>query len=270
MAERMGLDCGRRRTCRADRRQSRARTRPARDVSNAHRAASLCASRTNGGVFHVGFRSVTTDPDELVRVIDEVTGNFVEASVARALADNALASIRWLQSFGTEFVPMEPTDGWKDYTLEPLGFHDKTAMAWQGSWRRPSDRPARAAGQRARRRQSSRRGSDRADHRERLVRGVTARTPQGPKSYRAKAVVFADGGFESNKDMLRRYVTPHPENIHMRAPDSGNGDGMRLAEAAGGMLIGMEAFYGHLLSADSLHREGLSPFPFWNFLPQPE
>ena len=24
----------------------------------------LCASRTNGGVFHVGFRSIATDPDE--------------------------------------------------------------------------------------------------------------------------------------------------------------------------------------------------------------
>ena len=32
------------------------------------------------------------------------------------------------------------------------------------------------------------------------------------------------------------------------------------------MLIGMEAFYGHLLSADCLHREGLSPFPFLEFL----
>ena len=27
---------------------------------------------------------------------------------------------------------MEPTDGWKDYTLAPLGFHDKTTMAWEG------------------------------------------------------------------------------------------------------------------------------------------
>ena len=86
------------------------------------------------------------------------------------------------------------------------------------------------------------------------------------KSYRAKAVVLADGGFESNKDMLRRYITTHPENIQMRAPESGNGDGMRLAEDAGGMLIGMEAFYGHVLSADCLHREGLSPFPFLEFL----
>ena len=98
------------------------------------------------------------------------------------------------------------------------------------------------------------------------VSGVTAQTADGPKSYRAKAVVLADGGFESNKDMLRRYITPHPENIQMRAPESGNGDGIRLAEAAGAMLIGMEAFYGHVLSADSLHREGLSPFPFLEFL----
>ena len=59
-----------------------------------------------------------------------------------------------------------------------------------------------------------------------VVSGVTAQTPDGP-TYRAKAVVLADGGFESNKDMLRRYITPHPENIQMRAPESGNGDGMR-------------------------------------------
>jgi succinate dehydrogenase/fumarate reductase flavoprotein subunit len=92
----------------------------------------LCASRTNGGVFHVGFRSVTTDPDELVRVIDKATGNFVDSSVARALANNTLRSIGWLQSLGATFVPMEPTDGWKDYTLAPLGFHNKTVMAWEG------------------------------------------------------------------------------------------------------------------------------------------
>ncbi len=226
----------------------------------------LCASRTNGGVFHVGFRSVTTDPDELVEVIDKATGNFVEPSVARALADNTLRSIRWLQSFGTTFVPMEPTDGWKDFTLAPLGFHDKTVMAWQGLG---ADRLIDRLEQRVKELGGeSRRGVQVTGLlvEDGAVRGVTAQTPDGLRSYRAKAVVLADGGFESNKDMLRRYITPHPENIHMRAPESGNGDGMRLAEAAGAMLIGMEAFYGHLLSADSLHREGLSPFPFLEFL----
>ena len=96
------------------------------------------------------------------------------------------------------------------------------------------------------------------------VSGVTAQTADGPESYRAKAVVLADGGFESNEGHASPLHYPASENIQMRAPESGNGDGMRLAEAAGAMLIGMEAFYGHVLSADSLHREGES-LPFLNF-----
>ena len=98
------------------------------------------------------------------------------------------------------------------------------------------------------------------------VRGVSVETLRRPQVVSRQAVVLADGGFEGNKDMLRRFITPHPEHLHMRAPDFGNGDGMRLAEQAGGMLVSMEAFYGHILSADSLHREGLSPFPFLEFL----
>jgi fumarate reductase flavoprotein subunit len=225
-----------------------------------------CASRANGGVFHVGFRSVTTDADELVGVIGKATGNFVEASVARALADNTLRAIQWLQSFGTAFVPMEPTDGWKDYTLSPLGFHNKTTMEWKGLG---ADRLIDRLKQRVKTLGGeSLRGVtvDGLIIEDGAVKGVTAKSPNGAKSYRARAVVLADGGFESNTDMLRRYITPKPENIQMRAPKSGNGDGMRLGEAAGGKLIGMEAFYGHILSADSLHRDGLSPFPFLEFL----
>jgi fumarate reductase flavoprotein subunit len=225
-----------------------------------------CASRANGGVFHVGFRSIASSPDELVRVIDEATGNFVERSVGRALADNAARSIQWLQSFGTTFVPMEPTDGWKDHVLPPLGFHNKTTMEWEGLG---ADRLIDRLEQRTKELGGdSIRGAKVTGlvMENGTVRGVTAETADGPKSYRAKTVVLADGGFESNKDMLRRFITPHPENLHMRAPESGHGDGMRLAEDAGGMLIGMEAFYGHVLSADSLHREGLSPFPFLEFL----
>lgn len=225
-----------------------------------------CASRTNGGVFHVGFRSILTDPDELVRVIDAATGNFVDRSVARALADNSARSIQWLQSFGTAFVPMEPTDGWKDFVLPPLGFHNKTTMEWEGLG---ADRLIDRLEQRTKELGGdSIRGAKMSGliMENGAVRGVNVETYDGNRSYRAKAVVLADGGFESNKDMLRRFIAPHPENLHIRAPESGNGDGMKLAEEAGGTLIGMEAFYGHILSADSLHREGLSPFPFLEFL----
>ncbi|MFM9881427.1 MAG: FAD-binding protein, partial [Burkholderiales bacterium] len=226
-----------------------------------------CASRTNGGVFHVGFRSITTAPDELVNVINTATGNFVRHSVARALADNSLRAIQWLQGFGTAFVPMAPTDGWKDFVLSPLGFHTKTTMEWEGLGAdrlidRLEQRTKELGGDCLRGARVTGLITENG-----AVRGVNVGTPDGPKkTYRANAVVLADGGFESNQEMLRRFITSHPEHLHMRAPKSGNGDGMRLAEDAGGMLIGMEAFYGHILSADCLHRDGLSPFPFLEFL----
>lgn len=225
-----------------------------------------CASRTNGGVFHVGFRSVMTDPDELVGVINKATGDFPNSSVARALAGHAARAVEWLKSFGTKFVPLEPTDGWKEHTLYPLGFHNKTTMEWQdlGADRlitRLEQRVKELGGESIRGARAT--GLIIEDDK---VRGVKAQTAEGEQSYRARAIVLADGGFEANKDMLKRFITPHPEHLHMRTPDSGNGDGMRIAEAAGGMLIGMEGFYGHLLSADSLTREGLSPFPFLEFL----
>ena len=74
----------------------------------------LCASRTNGGVFHVGFRSVTTDPDELVRVIDKATDNFVEFFGRASACRQYLALHQMAAKLRHHIRPMEPTDGWKD------------------------------------------------------------------------------------------------------------------------------------------------------------
>lgn len=225
-----------------------------------------CASRINGGVFHVGFKTITASPDELVRVIQTATGGFVEPSVARALADNALRSVEWLRSFGTEFASMQPDDGWKDFCLAPLGFHNKTTLEWEGLGAdrlidKLEARVKELGGE-------SLRGQTVVDLivENGEVRGVVADSASGRRTIKARAVVLADGGFEANPEMMRRFITPHPENLKLRGTESGHGDGMRLAEKAGGKLIGMEAFYGHILSADSLHRDGLCPFPFLEFL----
>jgi fumarate reductase flavoprotein subunit len=225
-----------------------------------------CASRTNGGVFHIGFRSVSADPSELVAVIDSATGRYVEPQVARALANNGMRSIQWLESFGTVFASMQPSDGWKDFCLAPLGFHNKTTLEWKGLGAdrlidRLEARTKELGG-------ASLRGRIVTDLivEDGTVRGVIAKGPQGREEYRARAVVLADGGFEANQEMVRRFITPHPENLKLRGTESGYGDGMRLAEKAGGKLVGMEAFYGHILSADSLHLDTLSPFPFLEFL----
>jgi fumarate reductase flavoprotein subunit len=86
------------------------------------------------------------------------------------------------------------------------------------------------------------------------------------RTFTASAVVLADGGFHGNEAMLRRFITPNPQSLKLRGPPSAMGDGIRYAEAAGAKLVGMETFYGHLLSADSLTRDNLCPFPFLDFL----
>lgn len=228
--------------------------------------AHVCASRTNGGVFHVGFRTVRANEAELFSVIRSANDGFGRADVAQALAGNAARSIDWLQSMGTEFVAMQPDHGWKDTVLAPLGFHERTDMAWQGLG---ADRLITALETRA-----VAMGAE-------IIRGVRARElilengrvsgliaqgPAGPESFSAKAVLLADGGFEGNATMVREFITPHPEHLLLRGCESGLGDGINMANAVGARLIGMDAFYGHVLSADSLHREGLSPFPFLEFL----
>ena len=92
----------------------------------------LCASRLNGGVFHVGFKSVSTDHNELFKVIRRANNDFGDPQLSRALSQNAMRCINWLKSRGTEFTSMTPDEGWKDYVLAPMGFHDKTHMTWQG------------------------------------------------------------------------------------------------------------------------------------------
>jgi fumarate reductase flavoprotein subunit len=96
--------------------------------------------------------------------------------------------------------------------------------------------------------------------------GVEVANEEGTRRHAADAVVIADGGFSGNPEMLRRFITPHPERLRLRGPAAGRGDGIRIAEAAGAQLIGMPYFYGHVLSADALMREDLCPFPHLDFL----
>ena len=60
--------------------------------------------------------------------------------------------------------------------------------------------------------------------------------------------ILATGGFQGDRDLVRRYVTPEP--LVLRANPWSTGDGLRLALARGAELTaGMEEFYGRNLAA---------------------
>jgi fumarate reductase flavoprotein subunit len=75
------------------------------------------------------------------------------------------------------------------------------------------------------------------------------------------AVVIADGGFPGHAELFRKYIGPRPDRVLMRHAGTAIGDGLKMAMDAGAAVVGLDRFYGHLLSRDALENRGLWPYP---------
>jgi hypothetical protein len=65
-------------------------------------------------------------------------------------------------------------------------------------------------------------------------------------------LVVATGGFQANRELVRRHITPYATDLVLRAAPYSRGDGVSLGLAAGGRLTeGMDEFYGRNLPAVS-------------------
>ena len=63
-------------------------------------------------------------------------------------------------------------------------------------------------------------------------------------------VVLATGGFQADRDLVRRHVTPEAEHLVLRAAPGSTGDGLRLGREAGGATsAGLDQFYGRNMPA---------------------
>jgi succinate dehydrogenase/fumarate reductase flavoprotein subunit len=82
------------------------------------------------------------------------------------------------------------------------------------------------------------------------VTGVRVGGDGGPNRIAADAVVLATGGFQGSEELLQRHVTPHVENLWLRANPWSTGDGLEAARAVGATTsAGLHTFYGHNLAA---------------------
>jgi fumarate reductase flavoprotein subunit len=77
----------------------------------------------------------------------------------------------------------------------------------------------------------------------------------------ARAVVVADGGFAANAQMVAQLITPRADRVLARVGPGANGDGIRLAEAAGAAVGGFGAFYGHVHHRNAMTNAKLWPYP---------
>jgi succinate dehydrogenase/fumarate reductase flavoprotein subunit len=74
--------------------------------------------------------------------------------------------------------------------------------------------------------------------------------------------VLATGGFQGDRDLVRKHITPEADHILLRANPWSAGDGLRLGLAAGGTTtVGMAEFYGRNMPAQpaSIDESGFVP-----------
>lgn len=85
----------------------------------------------------------------------------------------------------------------------------------------------------------------------RAVRGVIASRADGTlMRINAEAVVLTSGGFQGSADLRSRYIGINYDKLLVRSNPGSVGDGMRMAQSAGGSLTSsLSGFYGHLIAS---------------------
>jgi len=219
----------------------------------------LCSSRWAGGIFHVSYHDVKLSPEELLAAINRQTSGETDQELAVAIAADAGRTVDWLASHGAAFTQASPI-GWHRFTLAPPRL-PVAGQDWQG---RGPDRLLSELRQQLQELQGrlflgTRAASLRLQQGQ--VIGVTAQQNSKMVDVSAANVVIADGGFPGSAELFRKYIGPRPDRVLMRHAGTAIGDGLKMAADAGAALVGLDRFYGHLLSRDAMANAVLWPYP---------
>jgi fumarate reductase flavoprotein subunit len=219
----------------------------------------FCNSRIATGVLNVAHTDPHSEPAVLRQAIEVDTEGYAAPALADLLAATAGRSMQWLRSEGARIIKV-PIHGKNRWMLAPPRTLSP-GLDWKG---RGPDVVLQALVANLKRRG----GTLMLDTRARRLRldgrrcvGVAAEQGGNTLELAAASVLLADGGFQANPDLVRRFISSRPEGLTQRNAGSGAGDALIMAEEAGARLTDATAFYGHMLSRDSLTNPGLWPYP---------
>ncbi len=222
-------------------------------------ALYACNSRFAGGVMHVSYSDPTSPREALIKAITDICAGHADPELVDALASNAGRAVQWLKAEGANFAAAA-TARWRQWVLAPLR-PPVTQMEWQGLG---ADMALRTLEKNLLERGGVLfRNTQVLDliNENLQCTGVRAREGKTEITFRARAVVLADGGFQANAELVGQHLTPAPHAVKQRNAGTGRGDGLRMARAMGAGVTKLEAFYGHVLSRDAMHNERVWPYP---------
>jgi len=216
-----------------------------------------CNARWSGGIIHIAYTDPKDAADTLRAAIARNTEGATDPELADVLIEHVSPTIDWLRSHGARFIRAGLAT-WQNWMLAPprplVGGID-----WAG---RGPDVLLRQLGEKLAAHGAAFRLGARAVSLRMADGRCIGVILDGGEEIAASAVLIADGGFQSNLDMLRNHITPHPEKIKQRGAATGMGDGLRMALDAGAASTELDKFYGHLLSRSAMQgNDKVWPYP---------
>jgi fumarate reductase flavoprotein subunit len=220
-----------------------------------------CSSRYSTGVGNVVGLPIMAERERLFRAIMDGSCANAQPTVARAIAENGKRPIDWLSQQGATFTQRALQHDQQGQQVPAPPRRATAGLDWE-------DRGPDLFMQRLEKNLKQRGGV--------LMRGtkVEALAVAGGacvgveavhdgmrQRIAAKAVVIADGGFAANRDMIAKYITPGADSVLCRVGPGAQGDGIRMAEAAGAAIGGFGAFYGHIHHRNAMTNPRLWPYP---------
>ena len=219
-----------------------------------------CNSRFSGGILHLSFQNVQNSPASLVEAMDVATQGYADKALTEVLSNQSARAVKWLQQQGARFIRNGQID-WQQWVMAPPR-PVSPGLDWNGrgpdvTLRALLERFRGLAGQVLLETQVQ----DLLVEDGRCV-GLKAVCQGRVLEINARAVLIADGGFQSNLELLRLHIAPQPEGVLQRGAGVSMGDGMRLAtRRLGAAVSDLSAFYGHLLSREAFQNPMLWPYP---------
>lgn len=223
----------------------------------------LCNTRYTGGTIQICLTDIMSGEEAHIASINRMCDD-ARPDLVRAIARNAERAIRWLQGEGSKFIKASASPHHR-WVLAPPG-RTRPGLDWEG---RAGDVLLR------------RLGGNLAERGGEMVRGARAMHPimeggscagvlaeiEGTEgAVMAPAVILADGGFQACPELLEAHISKGWARLHQRNAGTGTGDGLRIALEAGAATVGMNRFYGHLISIDALTNDNLWPYPYFDSL----
>lgn len=219
----------------------------------------MCNSRVTTGVAHLAYLHPDAPPEALYDQIQKIAGGTAREGVARSVAANAGRTVAWLAEHGADFTVAPHREAGPPMLVPMRAF--RAGLDWENSGPNLFLKELRRRFEAAGGTMMTGTAAVSLAMADGACAGIDVFGPSGEERLGARAVVLADGGFQADRELVGRHITPHPDRIRQRNVETGVGDGLRMAEAAGAALVGLDMFYGHVLSRDAMTSEKLWPYP---------